>query len=298
MVTRPRPSSDSSMEKVYDHKNETMLIVDDEREVGKVVMELLASLGFNVDYVENGNLALERLKNGDYTFVITDINMPEMNGIELIKMVSGENPDISIIAMTGYDKDYTYMDVISAGANDFIAKPFRIDEIEAKITRILIERNIKERLAKLSITDNLTGLYNQRHFYNKLREEIERANRQKHNLSLILLDLNNFKVYNDKYGHLAGDTVLSKSGKIIQANIRDNVDTAFRYGGDEFAVILVEADENMVRNICERLKSEFEEVSEVSASIGFSTYSSDMKMEDLVNIADKRLYKEKKRNIG
>ncbi len=286
------------MEKEYDYKNENMLIVDDEVEVGKVVKSLLTSLGFNADFVESANSAMEQLRNGDYSFLITDINMPDMNGIELIKMVSGENPAISIIAMTGYDKDYTYMDVINAGASDFIAKPFRIDEIEAKITRILIERNITEKLAKLSITDNLTGLYNQRHFYNKLREEIERANRQKHNLSLILLDLNNFKVYNDKYGHLAGDKVLSKSGKIIQANIRDNVDTAFRYGGDEFAVILVEADENIVKNISERLKSEFEEVSEVSASIGFSTYSSDMKMQDLVNIADKRLYKEKKRNIG
>lgn len=286
------------MEKEYDYKNENMLIVDDEVEVGKVVKSLLTSLGFNADFVESANSAMEQLRNGDYSFLITDINMPDMNGIELIKMVSGENPAISIIAMTGYDKDYTYMDVINAGASDFIAKPFRIDEIEAKITRILIERNITEKLAKLSITDNLTGLYNQRHFYNKLREEIERANRQKHNLSLILLDLNNFKVYNDKYGHLAGDKVLSKSGKIIQANIRDNVDTAFRYGGDEFAVILVEADENIVKNISERLKSEFEEVSEVSASIGFSTYSFDMKMQDLVNIADKRLYKEKKRNIG
>lgn len=286
------------MEKEYDYKNETMLIVDDEVEVGKVVKSLLRSLGFNADFVESANSAMEQLRNGDYSFLITDINMPDMNGIELIKMVSGENPEISIIAMTGYDKDYTYMDVINAGASDFIAKPFKIDEIEAKITRILIERNIKEKLAKLSITDNLTGLYNQRHFYNKLQEEIERANRQKHNLSLILLDLNNFKVYNDKYGHLAGDTVLSKSGKIVQANIRDNVDTAFRYGGDEFAVILVEADENIVKNICERLKNEFEEVGEVSASIGFSTYSSDMKMQDLVNIADKRLYKDKKRNIG
>ena len=190
------------------------------------------------------------------------------------------------------------MDVINAGASDFIAKPFKIDEIEAKITRILIERSIKEKLAMLSITDNLTGLYNQRHFYNKLREEIERANRQKHNLSLILLDLNNFKVYNDKYGHLAGDTVLSKSGKIIQANIRDSVDTAFRYGGDEFAVILVEADESVVKSISDRLKSEFDEVGEVSASIGFSTYSPEMKMQDLINIADKRLYREKKRNIG
>ena len=286
------------MEKEYDYKNETMLIVDDEVEVGNVVKSLLTSLGFNADFVESANSAIEQLRNGDYSFLITDINMPDMNGIELIKTVSGENPEINIIAMTGYDKDYTYMDVINAGASDFIAKPFKIDEIEAKITRILIERNIKEKLAKLSITDNLTGLYNQRHFYNKLREEIERANRQKHNLSLILLDLNNFKVYNDKYGHLAGDAVLSKSGKIIQGNIRDNVDTAFRYGGDEFAVILVEADENIVKNIIERLKIEFEEVGEVSASIGFSTYSSDMKMQDLVNIADKRLYRDKKKNIG
>jgi two-component system cell cycle response regulator len=286
------------MEKDYDYKNETMLVVDDEVEVGQVVMSLLTSLGFNADFVENGYLAIERLRNGNYSFLITDINIPDMNGIELIKRVSGENPGISIIAMTGYDKDYTYMDVINAGASDFIVKPFKIDEIEAKITRILIERNIREKLAKLSITDNLTGLYNQRHFYNKLREEIERANRQKHNLSLILLDLDNFKVYNDEYGHLAGDTVLSKSGRIIQSNIRDNVDTAFRYGGDEFAVILVEADENIVENISERLKSEFKEVSEVSASIGFSTYSSNMKMQDLINIADKRLYREKKMNTS
>jgi len=185
------------------------------------------------------------------------------------------------------------MDVINAGATDFIVKPFKIDEIEAKISRILIERNIREKLAKLSITDNLTGLYNQRHFYNKLREEIERANRQKHDLSLILLDLDNFKLYNDKYGHLAGDAVLSKCGKIIQSNIRDNVDTAFRYGGDEFAVILVEADEYIVKNISERIKSGFEEMSEMSASVGFSTYSSGMKIQDLINSADKRLYKEK-----
>jgi two-component system cell cycle response regulator len=285
------------MEREYNNRNETMLIVDDEAEVGNVVRSLLRSLGFHADFVESAESAMEQLRNGDYSFLITDINMPGMNGIELIKVVSGENPEISIIAMTGYDKDYTYMDVINAGASDFIAKPFKVDEIEAKITRILIERNIKKKLAKLSITDNLTGLYNQRHFYNKLREEIERANRQKHNLSLILLDLNNFKAYNDKYGHLAGDTVLSKSGKIIQANIRDNVDTAFRYGGDEFAVILVEADESIVKNISGRLKSEFEEVGEVSASIGFCTYSSDMKMQDLINIADKRLYKEKKRAI-
>jgi two-component system cell cycle response regulator len=285
------------MKREYDYKNETILIVDDEAEVGKTVRSLLKSLGFNADYVQNVNKAMKKLSNGDYSFLITDINMPDLNGIEVIKTVSREDPDISIIAMTDYDKDYTYMDVINAGASDFIAKPFKIDEIQAKISRILIERNIRENLAKLSITDNLTGLYNQRHFYNKLREEIDRANRQKHDLSLILLDLDNFKVYNDTYGHLAGDTVLSKCAKIIQSNIRDNVDTAFRYGGDEFAVILVEADEYVVKNIRERLKSGFEQMSELSASIGFSTYSYGMKIQDLINIADQRVYREK-RSVG
>jgi two-component system cell cycle response regulator len=281
------------MVKEYDYKKETILVVDDEEEVGSTVKDLLMRLGFNANYQEDASRALEQLRNGDYNFLITDVNMPDVNGIDLIKMVSKENPEISIIAMTGYDKDYTYMDVINAGASDFIVKPFKIDEIEAKITRILIERNIREKLARLSITDNLTGLYNQRHFYNKLREEIERANRQKHNLSIIILDLDKFKAYNDRYGHLAGDLVLSNCGKIIQSNIRDNVDTAFRYGGDEFAVVLVEADEHMVKSISTRLKSGFEEMSEVSASIGFSTYSSGMKMQDLINLADKRLYQEK-----
>jgi two-component system cell cycle response regulator len=277
----------------FDYSNETVLVVDDETEVGNVVRSLLMTLGFHAHYVEDGNRAMEQLKDGDYSFLITDINMPDMNGIDLIRLVSKETPDISIIAMTGYDKDYTYMDVVNAGASDFIVKPFKIDEIEAKITRILRERTIREKLATLSITDNLTGLYNQRHFYNKLKDEIDRADRQNHNLSLIILDLDNFKLYNDKYGHLAGDTVLSTSGKIIQSNIRDSVDTAFRYGGDEFAVILVEADECIVKGIAERLKIGFKEVSEVNASIGFSTYSSGMEMQDLIKLADERLYKDK-----
>ena len=282
------------MERDYNYKNETILVVDDEVEVGNVVKTLLSRVGFSVDFVETGENALERLKNGNYTFLITDINMPEMNGFDLINTVVKDNPEISIIAMTGFDKDYTYMEVVNAGANDFIIKPFKIDEIEAKIIRILKERKVREKLARLSITDNLTGLYNQRHFYNKLREEIERANRQKRFLSLILLDLDKFKAYNDEHGHLAGDAVLAKSAGIILSNIRDNVDTAFRYGGDEFAVILVEADKSIVKNISERLKSGFKESGVVTASIGYATYSPEMKMQDLINVADRNLYEAKK----
>jgi CheY-like chemotaxis protein len=155
-IARWRLSSTRTMEKQYYYKNETVLIVDDEVEVGKVVKSLLTSLGFNADFVENGSRAIEQLRNGDYSFLITDINMPDLSGIELIKMVSRENPEISIIAMTGYDKDYTYMDVINAGASDFIVKPFKIDELEAKIARELMERKTREELNKFSITDNFT----------------------------------------------------------------------------------------------------------------------------------------------
>ena len=279
-----------------EYSKEYLMIVDDEIEVGQVVTELLSSLGFNADSESSGKNALQQIRNGKYTFLITDINMPELNGIELIKKVKEEKPDISIIAMTGFDKDYAYMDVINAGANDFITKPFKIDEIEAKISRVLIEKRIRDELAKLSITDNLTGLFNQRHFHNKLKEEVNRANRQNHPLSLILLDLDKFKEYNDTYGHLAGDKMLAESGKIILSNIRGNVDTAFRYGGDEFAIILVEADKEIVINTSERLKKGFRESDGVTASIGFATYQKEMDVNDLIALTDKDLYKSKSRN--
>jgi len=281
---------------VQEYHKENLMVVDDEIEVGKVVTELLSSLGFNADSDNSGKNAFQRIKNGKYTFLITDINMPELNGIELIKKVREEKLDISIIAMTGYDKDYAYMDVINAGANDFITKPFKIDEIEAKINRILIEKRIRDELAKLSITDNLTGLFNQRHFHNKLKEEVNRANRQNHPLSLILLDLDRFKEYNDTYGHLAGDKMLTQSGKIILSNIRENVDTAFRYGGDEFAIILVEANKEIVSNTSERLKKGFKERDGVTASVGLATYSNEMSVRDLIALADKDLYESKDEN--
>jgi diguanylate cyclase (GGDEF)-like protein len=284
------------MEQEYDYSKETLLIVDDEIDVGKGVKDLLLNLGFNANFLSNGKNALQELRDGKYTFLITDIVMPELNGIELIKRAKRENPRISVIAMTGYFKDFTYMDVVHAGASDFISKPFKIDEMEAKIKRILIEREIREELNRLSITDDLTGLFNQRHFYNKLREEIARTNRLEHPLSLILLDLDNFKEYNDRFGHLAGDKMLAKCGKIILSNIRENVDIAFRYGGDEFAVILVEAEINIAQNIRQRLEEGFVEDGTVTASTGIATYSKEMSETDFIALTDKNLYRTKNKD--
>jgi diguanylate cyclase (GGDEF)-like protein len=251
-------------------------------------------MGFRVDSATNGKHALKKLKENPYTFLLTDMRMPEMDGLELIQNAKREYPNVSTVAMTGYSKEYDYVDVVNAGAADFINKPFGIEELEAKVRRAIIERNIKDELSKLSITDSLTGLYNQRHFYTRLKDEITRAERQKHPLGLILLDLDNFKNYNDTHGHIAGDELLQKTGEIINLKIRQGVDSGYRYGGDEFAVILIDADEGISKVIGERIEQGIQEKCNLSASLGYAFFSEGMAMKTFVETADKQLYKVKK----
>ena len=218
--------------KDIDYKDELILVVDDEQAVREPFLEMMKHLGFKADSAESAQAALNRLNEKSYTFLITDISMPDMNGLELMRRVREDYPDVCSIAMTGFSKEYNYMDVVNAGAKDFINKPFGMDELEAKIRRAIIERDINRELNRLSITDSLTGLFNQRHFYTRLEQEVMRAQRQKTNLALMLLDLDEFKSYNDTYGHIAGDDLLEKVGSVINDNIRQGVDSGYRYGGE------------------------------------------------------------------
>jgi len=279
------------------YENEHVLVVDDEDIVREPISAMLRHLGFRVDTAETGDEALEKFKTETYTFLLTDIRMPGIDGLELIRIVKREYPDVCAIAMTGYSKEYKYVETVNAGATDFVNKPFGIEEIEAKFKRGIIERNIRQELNRLSITDSLTGLYNQRHFYDRLNEETARAQRQNHELALILLDLNDFKQYNDKFGHLAGDGLLQKVGAVINSKMRQSVDSGYRYGGDEFAVMLIEAGEDVAEMMSERIKSGILEECGISASSGFAVCDKGLiNAEALVGEADRRLYEDKARN--
>lgn len=278
-----------------DYSNENILIVDDDPYLKETLEQLLRRLGFSSESVSSGMDALKKLGENRYSIVLTDMKMPGMDGLELIGRIH-DGYDISTIAMTGFSEGYTYVDVINAGASDFIKKPFGIEELEAKIRRIITERNLRKELNRLSITDSLTELYNQRHFYDRLNDEVIRASRQKHTLSLILLDLNNFKTYNDTYGHLEGDDVLKGVGKIIMSCIRVGVDSGYRYGGDEFAIILIDADIEITQEIGLRIEKAFEDKGKVTVSIGYAIFSNGMTATDLVQAADKELYKSKQKN--
>ena len=275
------------------YSDELLLVVDDNESVCTALLEMLKHLGFKANAASNGKDALKKLKEASYTFLLTDIRMREMDGLQLIKNVRNDHPYICCIAMTGYSKEYKYIDVINAGATDFINKPFSTEELEAKVRRGIIERNIKQELNRLSITDSLTGLFNQRHFYARLKEEVTRADRQKRSLALIFLDLDDFKNYNDTYGHLAGDDVLQRVGGIISVKIRQGVDSGYRYGGDEFAIILIDADKDISLSIGERVGQGIKEECNLTASMGFANFSEGMTLEGFIGEADRRLYESK-----
>jgi len=275
------------------YHDEWALVADDEEMLRVLATEMLIQLGFRVDTVKNGLEALEKLKKNAYTFMLTDIKMPKLDGLELIAKISSRYPDLCTIAMTGYSKEYSYVDVIESGATDFINKPFVIEELDAKLRRAITERDTKRELSTLSITDSLTDLYNRRHFYDRLNDEIARAERFEHTLSLMLLDLDNFKHYNDTYGHLAGDEILKNAGKIMKSKIRQGVDSGYRYGGDEFGVILVDADEKICKGIGTRIENGILDECGLGVSKGYADFLRGMTPESLVNTADEELYREK-----
>jgi diguanylate cyclase (GGDEF)-like protein/PAS domain S-box-containing protein len=154
------------------------------------------------------------------------------------------------------------------------------------------QKQLESELKEMTIKDNLTGLYNQRHFYQSLETEIERAYRQGRPLSLVLFDVDRFKNYNDRFGHLAGDDLLRAIGEVVRECTRDHVDSGFRYGGDEFTVILPETDESQARQVAERIRATFETrgYEGCALSVGLIAFREEMSAKVFIRLADEMMY--------
>jgi len=278
-----------------------ILLVDDDQSILEILADLMAIFGHDYVTAQNGVEAIEKLKHNFFDIVLTDMIMPDIDGMELLKHIKKNYPNIKVMVVTGYERAFTYTDVIRAGASDFISKPFNTDELEAKINRLVREIELMSQLELLSISDGLTGLYNRRHFDAKIFEEARRAHRQNHDLFLAVIDVDNLKKMNDKYGHLAGDKLLKSVGDIIKHCIRGNVDWPFRYGGDEFCVILTQVTRDQAISTSERLIESFNEkkLPLTGLSIGLAQFvrSQNAKwtedIDDLVKRSDIALYKAK-----
>jgi two-component system cell cycle response regulator len=298
----------NEIEKMDDH----ILIVEDDTAIRESIHECFERQGYHVSSVASAEEALKILSSKNIHIVITDIMLPGRNGLQLTHEIK-QNYDADVIVMTGYSENYSYEEAIHKGASDFVFKPFRFEELLLRLKRVLKERRLtKERnrilnkLENLAITDGLTKLYNLRHFYHLLEIEIDRCSRYGHPLALLLMDIDNFKIYNDSYGHLEGDKVLIRLGQIITSCLR-TMDSAFRYGGEEFTIILPETTADEAKNVAHRIKTvvEFEHFFpepgnpvRITISTGVTEYSNKEPLSTFIKRADQAMYisKEKGRN--
>jgi two-component system, cell cycle response regulator len=285
-----------------------VLIVDDDLSVRNTMDEYIASAGFSTLAASSAEEALELIEKNNFAVIITDIRLPGLGGLELTKVIKQKNGS-DVIVVTGYSDDYSYEEAINIGASDFVIKPVRLEELLLRLRRVLKERQLStertrmmQKLQKLATTDGLTKLYNSRSFYSQLELEVDRYNRYKHPLSLLLLDIDNFKEFNDNFGHLEGDKVLVRFSQIIKSCLRTN-DSAYRYGGEEFTVILPETNGDEAKTVAQRIRSSLEtekfkpipdKNAKITISIGVTQYFPKEELSAFIRRADKAMYLSKK----
>ena len=278
-----------------------ILIVDDDDLVLKTLNVLISSLGYECLLANDGLEAVELLSDRKCDLILSDVLMPNMDGLELLAYIREKRPEIDVIIATGFSEKASYADVIKAGAIDFIKKPIDQAELEAKLARAFRERRMVMELEQLSLSDALTSVYNRRAFDQKFINEVERAFRQDYQLFLAIVDIDNFKEYNDKYGHTEGDKVLISLAEILKECTRDNVDMVFRLGVDEFAVLLPQTSGNQATEIVQRILLKYIEANygKTTLSIGIVSCQRDpelSKPEDVTRMkdkADKAMYEAK-----
>jgi two-component system, cell cycle response regulator len=292
-----------------------VLLVEDQEISRKLTEKILHKAGFNVTSVENGKKALELFKKQFFPIILSDWMMPEMDGIELCRAIRSTESSgyVFIILLTARDSKEDIIAGLEAGADDYLAKPFNPGELNARIKtgiRILdLERSLKkanEEIKKLSVRDPLTDCYNRGYLNDRLSKDIIYALRYNHPLSLILCDIDHFKIVNDTYGHQAGDQVLKDFVNSIKKTFRNKIDWLVRYGGEEFIIVLPETDVEGAKTLAERLrikisnqKTQFENLEiTITASFGVSGFTHQTHKEKISDIklitkADQLLYQAK-----
>ncbi|MDR4509434.1 MAG: diguanylate cyclase [Candidatus Brocadiaceae bacterium] len=306
-----------------------ILIVDDSENIRSLLEYILKNAGYeDIFLVESapeafGLLGMKRKgrSEGKIDLVLMDISLPEIDGIEACRQIKEKEflRDIPIIMVTGKVDDTNLQMAFEAGAVDYLTKPINKVELLARVCSSLklkqemdkrkeIAQKLEEANRKLQILsslDGLTGISNRRHFDEVLDKEWRRAFRNGNFLSVILMDIDFFKSYNDNYGHQAGDDCLTQIAGVIHGMVRRPGDLVARYGGEEFVIILPETALENASKFADTIRSAVESrnIPHVHSSVSrFVTCSlgvaailpgGDVSPQQLIAAADKALYQAK-----
>ncbi|MEO1481681.1 MAG: diguanylate cyclase [Myxococcota bacterium] len=289
-----------------------ILVVDDDAANLRLVAETLDGNGYALETANDGIEAIERVKESPPDLLILDVMMPKMNGLEVCRIVKSLSTDsfIPIILVTIKGDVDSKVTGLKLGADDYLAKPYNPLELRARVASMLRIKALQDKinakrreLEALSMTDDLTGLFNHRAMQQRLRDEFMRAQRYNEPLSLLMIDVDHFKSINDQFGHLFGDYVLSNLARVIQASVRE-IDVCARYGGEEFMVILPQTHFTGSLSVAERVwraaaAERFEQNDirhQLTISIGISFYPNKNVhgVEQLIAFADEALYQAKR----
>lgn len=298
-----------------------VLIVDDSPTIRTALRGLVEKMGHSVIEVEDGREALQSYRRDRPDLVLIDVMMPVMDGYEAARQMREIRPDewVPIIFLSSKEADQDLDRAIEAGGDDYLVKPVSFVVLNAKIralqriesTRVKLLETSRElaaanrELENLSRQDSLTGIANRRYFDSYLLTEIKRASRDREPLSLILADVDNFKAFNDCYGHQAGDDCLRHVATALKSVGKRPADLAARYGGEEFAMVLPGTTVEGAVDVAKSLVHAIEGMSIPHARSGVSNTVSlsqgiaslipvqDTKPESIIELADQALYQAK-----
>ncbi|MGD0819271.1 MAG: diguanylate cyclase [Desulfomonilia bacterium] len=277
-------------------KKTRVLTVDDEQETLDLIEEYLIGRDFDVTTTMSGEQAVEIVQKDLFHIAIVDLHLPGMTGAELLKSIKSIRPDVQVVMITGYGTIRDAVECMKLGASDFITKPILLDHLHLTIRRILEEVRLKEEAEladyyrNLSRTDELTGLYNFRHLMSILKNEVSRHLRYNRTLSLAMIDIDDFKKYNDAKGHEEGNELLVRLAHVFKHNTR-NCDILARYGGEEFIIIFPETSIEEALVVSQRICSTVESTLGVSVTMGISSLPKDSsEPHEIIRIADAAMY--------
>ncbi len=259
----------------------SLLIVDDHFENVRSLALLLSNSGYLVRKATSGEMALETIRVAHPDLVLLDIRMPEMNGYEVCERLKA-NPktsNIPIVFLSASNDTDDKVQAFAMGGADYVTKPFQAEEVLARVRHQITILRQQQQLAaqneqlqqieaalqqanlelrRIANTDSLTQIANRRCFNETLEQEWQRLKREQQPLSLILCDIDYFKQYNDRYGHPAGDACLQQVAQAISRCINRPADKITRYGGEEFAIILPNTDQEGAITIVETIQKTLE----------------------------------------